>query len=61
MTKSKDLGCYLMMVVYIYLLFTQIFALYFFWEYYNTHPFWDSLIFGGLVAEIKGFLFPFFI
>jgi len=61
MKKSNDLGCYLMMAVYTYLLFTQLFAAYFFWEYLQNNSFWESIIFGSLVAEIKGLLFPFFI
>tara|TARA_R110002012_G_scaffold315742_1_gene529952 strand:+ start:1625 stop:1810 length:186 start_codon:yes stop_codon:yes gene_type:complete len=61
MKKSNDLGCHLMMIVYIYLLFTQLFAAYFFWEYLQENSFLESIIFGSFVAEFKGLLFPFFI
>lgn len=46
---------------YIYLLISQIFALYFWWEWSQDHNFFSSLFIGPIVGEIKGLLWIFFI
>jgi len=61
MKKSGESTYVLIMLLYIYLFISQLFAMYFFWEYLQDHSFLDSIIFGTLTAEIKGLLFPLFI
>ena len=61
MKNSTESTYVLIMLLYLYLFFSQLFAMYFFWEYLQDHSFLDSLLFGAVAAEIKGLLFPLFI
>jgi hypothetical protein len=45
----------------IYLIMSQISALYFLYLWSNEHSFISTITFGVIVAEIKGLFFPFFI
>jgi hypothetical protein len=47
--------------IFIYVIFTQIMALYFLYLWAQTHSFINTIIIGTIVSEIKGILFPFFI
>lgn len=50
----------LYVLVYIYILVSEIFAAYYWYEYAQDHGFLSSLFIGPIVGEIKGLLFPFF-
>ena len=45
----------------IYLIMSQISALYFLYLWSNEHGFISTITYGLIVAEIKGLFFPFFI
>ena len=47
--------------IFIYVIFTQIMALYFLYLWSQTHSFINTFTLGILVSEFKGILFPFFI
>ena len=51
----------LSVLVYLYLLVSQIFAAYYWYEYAQNHGFLLFLFIGSTVGESKGLLFPFFI
>ena len=48
-------------LLYLYIFISQIFMLYFWYEYSQDHNFLETLFIGPFISEIKGFLFPFFI
>lgn len=56
--QSKGIIVYL---IYLYVLSTQVMTLYFWWDYAQEHSFMKSLFWGFVVAECKGWLWPFFI
>jgi hypothetical protein len=45
----------------IYIIVSQIFALYFWYLYSQDNSFLSTMIIGPIVGEFKGLLFPFFI
>lgn len=45
----------------LYIMIGQIFALYFWHDYAQSHGFLASLFIGPFVGEFKGLLFPFFV
>jgi hypothetical protein len=51
----------LSVLIYLYILVSQIFAAYFWYEFAQDHGFLSTLFIGPIVGEIKGLLFPFFI
>jgi hypothetical protein len=51
---------YLGLILAIYILFSQIFALYFLFLYGKDHSFLNTILIGPWVSEFKGLLFPFF-
>ena len=51
----------LIFIVYIYMIISQISALYFWWQFAQHNSFWSSLLLGPFVAEFKGLLWIFFI
>ena len=51
----------LSVLIYLYILVSQIFAAYFWYEYAQDHGFLSTLFIGPIIGEIKGLLFPFFI
>ena len=50
----------LSVLIYLYILVSQIFAAYYWYEYAQNHGFLSSLFIGPIVGEIKGLLFLFF-
>jgi hypothetical protein len=44
-----------------YIILSQIFALYFWYEWAQDHSFFSALFIGPFVAEIKGLAWPWFI
>ena len=48
-------------LIYLYILVSQIFATYYWYEYAQNHGFLLFLFIGRTVGESKGLLFPFFI
>jgi hypothetical protein len=61
MRNDSNGGSFWITLGVIYLVISQIMALYFWWEWAHEHGFWSSLIIGPFVAEFKGFLWFFFI
>jgi len=57
---TEETRRYPLYVVILYLLVSQIFAAYYYYEYSQDHSFLSSLFIGPIVGEIKGLLFPFF-
>ena len=51
----------LSILLFIYLIISQIATVYFLFLYIKSHSFFESLLFGPFVAEFKGLLWPFFI
>jgi hypothetical protein len=51
----------LYIIITLYIVLSQIFAMYFWFLYAQNHGFIATLIIGPIVGEIKGLLFPFFI
>ena len=49
------------LILVIYFIISQILTLYFLYLWSNEHGFINTIIFGVIVAEIKGLFFPFFI
>lgn len=45
----------------IYGLISQVFALYFWYLWAQDHGFWSTVFLGPIVGEFKGLLFPFFL
>lgn len=45
----------------LYIMIGQMFALYFWYVYAQSHGFLASLFIGPFVSEFKGLLFPFFV
>ena len=58
MSKFINIIC---LVSVIYFIISQTLALYFLYLWSNEHSFISTIIFGVIVAEIKGIFFPFFI
>jgi len=50
-----------LIILYVYLIVSQIFVLWFWYLYSQTHNFISTLFIGPFVAEFKGIFFPFFI
>jgi hypothetical protein len=50
-----------MIILWIYLICSQIFTLYFWYLWSNDHSFINTIVIGPFVSEFKGLLFPFFI
>jgi hypothetical protein len=48
-------------ILYLYLIISQIATLYFWWEWAQNNGFWSSIIIGPIVGELKGLLWIFFI
>ena len=57
----KNYPYLLMIILQIYMIMSQIFMLYFWYEWSQYHGFLNTLIIGPFVSEFKGLLFPFFI
>jgi hypothetical protein len=51
----------LVILLYLYITASQIFALYFLYMWSQTHSFINTFTLGIIVSEFKGILFPFFI
>jgi len=47
--------------LFIYIACTQLFSMHFWYLWAQHHGFLSTVFVGPIVAEIKGFLFPFFI
>ena len=47
--------------LWLYIVLSQIFTLYFMYVWSNTHSFLNTITIGVIVSEFKGFLFPFFL
>lgn len=58
---TEETRRYPLYVVLLYLLVSQIFATYYWYEFAQDHGFLSTLFIGPIVGEIKGLLFPFFI
>lgn len=56
--NNLDIGAVLL---YIYLIISQIATCYFWWLYASENGFFSTVFFGFFVAEFKGLLWPFFI
>jgi len=60
--SNNDSGSgFFMILYYIYMVVSQIFTLYFWWQWAQDHGFWNSILIGPIVGEIKGLLWIFFI
>jgi len=52
---------FLMIIVYIYLIISQVMTVYFWWLWAQDNSFWISVFIGPIVGEFKGLLWIFFI
>lgn len=60
--SNNDSGSnFLVIIGYVYLMISQIMALYFWWQWAQDHSFLSSIFIGPFVGEIKGLLWIFFI
>ena len=48
-------------LLFIYVMVSQVLALYFWYLWAQCHGFWSTVFIGPFVSEFKGILWPFFI
>ena len=58
MSKFINIICLLLIM---YVIMSQILALYFLYIWSNSHGFLNTITLGVIISEIKGIFFPFFI
>jgi hypothetical protein len=61
MSENNNFQGFLGLVAVIYIVISQIMALYFWWDWAQDHSFLSTFFLGPIVGEFKGLLWIFFI